>query len=214
MKQKSDKISSQAGFTLVELLVVLAIMALVSTALVIDFSRQRGPRNIVLAKNETITNLRKVQSYMLSSRNLPKDNTPVKYYIATFKVRGDDEKQAINSYTIDAVDNDYVFNSGLETISLPTSVSVSKLTIHRDAGVKGEPNEYGCMQIIFSAPFGKMYVNGDEVCDSSIVDILRDPVRLAELSENTAKIYFSEPSGTVEGAYLEIVPITGQMSAH
>ena len=209
MKQKSDKIKSQAGFTLIELLAVIAIMALISTALVIDFNRQRGPRNIVLAKNETITNLRKVQGYMLSSRNIPPNNTPAKYYIATF-----DAKETPNSYTVAAVDNDYVYHPGVETISLPDSVIFSNLTINRPDGVKGDPLAYKCMQIIFSAPFGKMYVNGSETCDGSIVDILKDPVSLAELSENKASIYFSELSGTVQDAYLEIVPVTGQMSAY
>lgn len=214
MKQKADKIKSQAGFTLIELLAVLAIMALISTALVIDFSNQRGPRNIVLAKNETITNLRKVQSYMLSSRNIPPDNTPAKYYIATFNRNLTTKKEVQFSYTVDAVDNDYVYHPAIESISLPNSVTISNLTINQPVGVKGEPLEYNCMQIIFSAPFGKIYINGSDVCDDSIVNILKDPVSLAELSENTANIYFSEPTGSVTDAHLEIVPITGQMSAY
>ena len=87
MKSKTQQIdsrfNSQAGFTLVELLAVIAIMTIIMGALVIDFAGQRGRRNIVLAGNEVVTNLRKVQSNILSSKNIP-GGAPAKYYIAEF----------------------------------------------------------------------------------------------------------------------------------
>ncbi len=232
MKQKTDKFKSQAGFTLVELLAVLAIMTLIMGALVLDFASQRGKRNLVLAKNETATNLRKVQSYMLSSKNLPTGEA-VKYYIATFN-------SGATSYTIDAVDNNYVFHPGIETVNLPSLVSITDIkivpnSITRSPSGKdlapekggsdllggfigGDSSSYKCMQIIFSAPFGKMYTNGSSTCNKSISDVLKDPVQRAALSENTAQIYFSDSNGGDQGqkaeSYLEVVPITGQMTTY
>lgn len=208
MKQKLEKNNSQAGFTLMELITVLAITTLVMGAVVLDFNRQRGLRNIVLAKNETITNLRKTQSYMLSSRNISA-GVPAKFYIVTFEM-------GQSNYTIDAVDNDYVYHPSLETISLPSAVSLSSLTVGDPVGGNDEVPPSPCLQVIFSAPFGKMYTNGTDNCDSSIANILKDPVQLAQISQKTAKIYFSESSGAGSGGvppHVEIVPITGQMSA-
>ena len=226
MKQKQDKTISQAGFTIVELLAVLAIMTLLMGALVLDFASQRGKRNIVLAKNETITNLRKVQSYTLSSKNLPTGES-VKYYIATFS-------SGSNSFTVDAIDSDYVFHPAVETIALPTAISIESITTidnkDSDQGTKSEvagggvrigisestKSGYKCMQIIFSAPFGKIYTNGSSSCGSSVINSLRDPVQRAALSEKTARIYFNETSENVARAesYLEVVPVTGQMTIY
>lgn len=202
--------NSQAGFTLVELLTVLAIMTLILGVLVIDFSRQRGQRNIVLTKNETITNLRKVQSYTLSSRNIA-EGVPAKYYIITFTL------SSPHTYTVQAIDGDYGFHDNIETISLPSSINLIALnTVEIDQGGSGEPSPtpHECMQIIFSAPYGKMYTNGAGKCDHTITDIVKDPVRLANISQNTGYIYFSDDSGTAPTALLELVPLTGQMKAY
>lgn len=223
MKPKSQQINSQfnsqAGFALVELLAVLAIMTIILGALVIDFAGQRGRRNIVLAGNETVTNLRKVQSKILSSKNIS-DGVPAKYYIAEFK-------PGETKYTVQAIDNNYTFYDNLETISLPSKVSISSMEINLPEGdqiiqkettdsieVKKETESLKCLQVIFSAPFGRMYTNSANKCGSTIVDTLKDPVRFAELNQNTVKIYFSESSGTASQSYLELAPITGQMTVH
>ncbi len=225
MKQKlktsdlQSKKQSQLGFTLVELLAVMAIMTLILGALVIDFASQRGTRNVILAKNEIATNLRKVQSYMLSSKNLSTGES-VKYYIATFTSNS-------TSYTIDAIDSNYVYHSNIETVKLPNQVQIFNIqTVSTSTGSGGGgpvrggqtgqiiATDYKCMQIIFSAPFGKMYTNGADSCSSSIKDILQDPVQRAALSEKTAKIYFAEIGSKGVTNYMEVNPVTGQLSTY
>jgi prepilin-type N-terminal cleavage/methylation domain-containing protein len=260
MKQKFKSNFGQAGFTLVELIVVLAMMTLIMAVLVVDFSRQRGQRNLVLAKNETVTNIRKVQSYMLSSRNIAV-GVPAKFYMVTFNT------STPHSYKIQAVDSDYEFHDNIEIIYLPSSVSISDLRLvtpppgqeskgggtsgggefegngKDDQGDQGKEFDLGggaeaqvedggdsdgggeapappgttaypCMQVIFSAPFGKMYTHGAETCDESIADVLKDPVLLSQVSEKTARIYFSESTGGSPQTYIELVPITGQLTVH
>ena len=196
MKQKLSKIQSQAGFTLVELLAVLAISSLLLGALVIDFAGQRGRRNIVLAKNETVTNLRKVQSYMLSSRNIS-SGVPAKYYIATLAAGS-------SSYTIQAVDKNFVYHDNIETINLPSKVNTSMLAVlSEESDTSGESINlqigddtvkalsYNCVQVIFGAPFGKMYTHGSDRCNSSIAEILKDPVQISQLNEKSTYVFFS-----------------------
>jgi prepilin-type N-terminal cleavage/methylation domain-containing protein len=260
MKQKNSKQNSQSGFTLVELLVVLAIMTLITATIVIDFTRQRGQRNLVLAKNEAITNIRKVQSYMLSSKNITPSNDPAKFYIITFDLA------TPHIYKVQAVSKDYEFYDNVETINLPTAVNISQILTTPDVidfgpppiddseesdgmgdavldggelneqsavgsldfagdlqedepvdigGIADEdPNSHQCIQIIFSAPFGKMYTNGTSNCTSSIKDTLKDPVKVAGISEKRAQIYFTDTSGSGATVYIELDPVTGQMTAH
>lgn len=203
MKQNSKQFKRQTGFTLIELLVVLGIMVLMTSIVVIDFNRQKAVRNIVLAKNETVTNLRKVQSYMLSSRNISGDIAAKFYIVELYK--------GSTNYTVNAVDSEYNYHSTLETISLPNGVNFDSLT--GGPQVKGETIYYDCVQIIFSAPFATMYARGTQKCGSDITDILRDPVQLASLSQQTVYLNFQGIPGTEGAKYIQVSPITGQITA-
>jgi prepilin-type N-terminal cleavage/methylation domain-containing protein len=216
MKQKTKQ-PNQAGFTLIELMVVISLMAVLMGILTLDFNSSRGERNLVLAKNETITNLRKVQGYILSSRSID-DGTPIKYYIVTFNLN------ALN-YTVDAIDNNLVYHSATETIPLPSGLKIARIN-SIEHGIGGgdvlgggtaDETDLACMQVIFSAPFGKMYAQGamsGYTCDSSITAKLTDPVQAATLSQNTARIYLSQVNIPLPSPYIEIVPTTGQMTTH
>lgn len=197
MKQKN--LLNQLGFTITELLVVLVIMIMLATVIIIDFNRQRGTRNANIAKNETVTNLRKVQSYMLSSRNI-EEGVPAKYYIAQFK-KGEP------SYTVQAIDNTFEFHDNLETINLPSNINFLSL-IQTDTIGNAEPAE--CMQIAFSAPFGTMYVFSSRDCGSTIVNALEDPLISSTLGSKTAYIDLA-----VDGEYnssVAVQPLTGKIT--
>lgn len=200
MKQKQGKFYNQFGFTIVELMVVLTIMVMLATVIIIDFNRQRGARNILIAKNETITNLRKIQNYILTSRNIS-TGVPAKFYIATLQ-------SGATSYTIQAVDNTYTFHDNLETVNLPSDLSFASLRIAPSS--QSKPVSYPCVQVIFSAPFGTIYTRGALTCDSSITTILSDPVAIAGLGQNKTDIYFAI-KGVAQSSYIEISPFTGQM---
>jgi hypothetical protein len=175
-------------------------MTLITGLLVIDFASQRAIRNVVLAKNETATNIRKVQSYMLSSRNISA-NLPAKYYMLTFTKS--------NTYKVQAIDNAYVFHDNIEVITLPTSVTVSNLQIGSTS--------YECLQIIYSAPFGNMYVYGSSTpsdCGASVISKLRDPVQLASMSQSASYVIFSGLANDPAGKYIQISPLTGQVISH
>lgn len=194
MKQKSAKITRESGFTLIELLVVLSIMVILSTVIVIDFNRQRVQRSRIIAKNEIVTNLRKVQGYTLSSRNIS-DNVPAKFYILTFR-------SGASNYTVEAVDSNYQFHGALETINLPNGVTFEALKIGTTS--------YNCIQVIFSSPFGKMYAHAASTCDSTIAATLQDPVLLSQVNQQTVNLYFYNHATVPQ--YVSLNPITGQIT--
>lgn len=203
MKQKQAKFGNQKGFTVIELLVVLSIMVMLATVIIIDFNRQRGARNLVIGKNETITNLRKVQNYILTARNIT-TSTPAKFYIVTFQ-------SGNNYYTVQAVDDTYTYHDNLETITLPSGLNFSSIRVAPPDGSGDDVKvSYPCLQVIYSAPFGTVYTNGALTCDSTIAALLSDPVSIAGLSQGKADLYFGI-NGVESSGYVEITPFTGQI---
>ena len=76
-------IQLKKGFTLIELMVVVSIMAILATAVIINIAGQRNNRNIIIAENELVNNIRTAQSYTLSSRVLPSGQS-AQYYVLKF----------------------------------------------------------------------------------------------------------------------------------
>jgi prepilin-type N-terminal cleavage/methylation domain-containing protein len=208
MKQKLEKFRSQSGFTIIELMVVLSIMATISTVLILDFSSQRTVRNVVLAKNETVTNLRKVQSYTLTSRKINNTN-PARFYIVTFE-RDAWALNTYNTYKVQAVDNDFGFYPNVETFTLPQGITFGEFEI--EPASKGTPVGYLCVQIVFSVPYGTMYSMGGDSCDPNIAATLNDPVEIAQLSQRKARINLM--ANAKDYGYIGINPLTGEIKAY
>lgn len=150
---------STLGFTLVELLVVLSIMAMLGAFMIANLAGQRVARNIKIAQNELVTNLRKIQSYTLSSRSLS-GNQQVQYYVMKFDLAKPSQ------YTIEAVYN--ISTSPLlkdvETINFPTGIRLAfaaPLQITRSSPFSAQTAAYpsGCALVAFATPFAKAYFN-------------------------------------------------------
>lgn len=189
MKQKY---LNQTGFTLIELLVVLSMMTLLMSAIVINFNRTRAARSAVLAQNETVTNIRKTQSYMLSSRDVP-GGGPAKFYIVRFQ-------SGSPSYKIQAVDNSYQLFD-VETVTLPGEVIVS-----------GFSESAKCLEVLFAAPFGKMYLNPDPGCDEDIAAIAQNPITLYGLIDQTVSLTLTPTNGAASKS-ISLHSLTGRIDA-
>ncbi len=186
MKQNA---TIQSGFTLIELLVVISIMMLSFAIVLVGLNQQRIARSTGIAQNETITNVRKVQSYMLSSRNI--GDKPAKYYLMRFSTAQTDN----SSYTVQAIDSDYTPYSNIETVNLTNGVVVSGMSLID--GAISTPITSGCALVSFSAPFGKIYVDTSNCDAASFVPIAKDPVELIKRADKTLEITFTNPRGNI-----------------
>lgn len=200
MKQNSISNTQKAGFTLVELLVVIAIMGSAFVVILVGLNQQRIARNIKLGQNEAVTNLRKVQSYMLSARNIGSNGAAVKFY--SIRLNATDGQNG--QFTIHAFDNEYNPYT-LETVKLYDTIFIKQLKVESESGTAA------CAQVLFAAPFGKIYIDTTN-CGDGIVNTLRNPVTLVSkadkklsitlqstLSDATKDITIYGFSGKIEG---------------
>lgn len=163
----------QSGFTLIELMVVVTVMILLTSAMVINLAGQRAGRDIKIAQNQLVSNLRKIQSYTLSARATPSGNY-AQYYLMKFDLNKP------NQYTIQAIYNvssvpQYLEN--VETITLPfnielaavnasvnpavypVSISRPNLPAVQNYTTTYPPQHMNCALVAFAAPFGKVFLN-------------------------------------------------------
>lgn len=178
------KINLQKGFTITELLVVISIMGVISTLVIAGFNQTRGRRDLRIAQNELITNIRKVQSYMLSSRDLPNGEKAL-FYVMRFE-------EGTNTYTIGGVSEDEFFPD-LETVSFPNLIELNRMRIIGQA-----TTSVNCAHIIFSAPYGKMYIDSTGNCDEAVLDILEDPAQLITRSDRQLDMILRESQRNTE----------------
>jgi prepilin-type N-terminal cleavage/methylation domain-containing protein len=178
---------SSAGFTVLELLTVIAIIGILSSVVVISFNRLRGPRNLVLARNELVTHIRQAQSYALSSR-LTTNGTAAKFFALTIP------SLPAASYSLDAIDSSYVVLSGMEQYTLPDTVRITQVQMELPAGTTlANPS---CLVVVFGLPFGRMYVDGntdsDGACD--VLQKVQNPSELDRRSNGKVTITLTDSS--------------------
>jgi prepilin-type N-terminal cleavage/methylation domain-containing protein len=169
MSDIKDKLSN-IGFTLIEMMVVVAIMVMLATAIVINLASQRAGRDVRIAQNQLVSYIRQAQSYTLSSRNLP-NGQPAQFYVLKFDLSNPTQ------YTLEAIYN--VSSSpqlqDIQTINLPPNIQIAAIApatnpIAIDRSQASDTvNQPGnstylqtptCALMAFAAPFGKIIFNG------------------------------------------------------
>ncbi len=149
---RANKRVQQAGFTLVELLVVVSILAVFYGLIVANFSQWRGPQSIKVAANELATNINKLHSYSLSARSI--NGTPANYYIAQFNTGTTNTSYPIQA--IAATTPTPTFINPVEIIRFPGLVYVKELDYTDQAGTVTAP---ACVQVVFALPYGRTYID-------------------------------------------------------
>lgn len=175
MKKSGNKNSAASlGFTLIELLVVIAIMGSLVGYMIINIGQQRGARSLKIAQNQLVTDLRKVQSYTLSSRVLS-NGQPAQYYVMKFDFNQPDR------YFIQGIyDKENALNGRLkdvETVHLPQEVTFDPLS----PAVVSDPSlvAKSCLLLAFKAPFARVIVN--EGCTQTLP--LTDPYNITSTDD-------------------------------
>jgi hypothetical protein len=178
-------------------MVVIGIMGLITGMFLVSFNSLQGPRNLKIAQNQLITDIRRIQSYTLSSRDVVTSGSlvPASYYVIRFDASS-------NSYIIQSIDKKDFFNANLQTINLPKTVQISALKVFTSAGVlQATP---ACVQVAFSLPYGRVLMDYSACAISTTIK------NSADLSANKnliLDIYLSDPS--MPASTQKIIEING-----
>lgn len=154
---------NNAGFTIMELLVVLLIMGTLFSFVLVNIGGKKGVRNLKLAQSQLVSDIRKIQSYTLSSRSIP-GGQPTQYYLLKFDMRYPDR------YFIQAIFDKDTAPGGngklitVETIPLPQGVKFDLSSVPWVVNRPDNPppnislNSTECGLLAFKAPFAKTYM--------------------------------------------------------
>jgi prepilin-type N-terminal cleavage/methylation domain-containing protein len=172
------------GFTIIELLVVLSIMGIVLTLFLVNLAGLRGARNTKLAQNKLVTDIRKIQSNTLSSRDvLP--GTPSQIYVLKLDLANPRQYQIQVIYDI----NTSPKLMTVETVYFPPGVrfSVSQPIVIDRPEFLSDRQPQNCALIAYKAPFAKSIMTdgcsvGNPVFNSDSYQSLKNFVTNTEAS--------------------------------
>ncbi len=155
----SQSVKSGAGFTLIELMVVVTIMMLLSSAMILNLNGQRGARDLKIAENELVSNIKKVQSYTLSRRSLPSGNN-ADYYLIKFDLSNPSQYTIQGMYNTNSTPH-YLEN--VETINFPPNIRIAPSSLNPISILRQTTptTQYpsACGLVAFVAPFAKVILN-------------------------------------------------------
>lgn len=141
------------GFTLIELIVTLAILAVFYGLIITNFAYWRGPQYVKVSGNELATQINRLHSNALSARSVA-DN-PAKYFILQLT-----SGTAATSYIAQAASagsTQDLFTTPFETFKIQGGAYIQSLRLTDKGAVVTTP---ACVQIVFSLPFGRAYLDG------------------------------------------------------
>lgn len=141
------------------------MMAVLLSLVIVNFGGFRIDRNMSIAQNELITNLKKAQSYTLSSR-LVANNQPGQFFILQFDGQNPTQYKLQALYNITATPTPPSLVD-VETFKLPIGVRLATpapVKIYRTVTPLVQPDPsvsaVTCSLIAFKAPFARTFFNG------------------------------------------------------
>lgn len=159
---------NQTGFTLVELMATITILAMFYAMVMVNFNLWRGPQFVKLGASEVAANIYKARADSLSAKNM--GNLPAKYYILQFSANADSNR----SYILQGISSDgsggnkfYIWpDTALGTFMLPGTAYVKSFSVTTPDGAI--LNDKTCLQVAFSLPYGKTYIDPECRLDNNI----------------------------------------------
>lgn len=208
-KLLSKNLKNESGFTIMELMVTVFILAMVYGLVVVNFNLWRGPQFVKLGGAELATNIYKARSYSLSARNI--EGNPARLYIVQLKTTdGENSTYSLSGVASDDSGNN-LFYPNLESFHFPGTAYVGDLSY---TPLDGAPQSTDCLQIAFVLPFGKTYVDGS--CQLLNEDPLVNPLYslkdLDALANSRAAVSLSWQGGS-QSREVALDGISGQVTS-
>jgi prepilin-type N-terminal cleavage/methylation domain-containing protein len=133
------------GFTLIELLVTISIMVTLSSIFLLNYSDLGKKRAVGIARNNIISDLRKMQGMSLSSRDVSPGVLAGDYGLSF-------TTSAPSTYTLISDSNQGARQAPIATNYLPTNIQLTSMRVQRvDGTVIAATN----LEILYKATYGR-----------------------------------------------------------
>lgn len=194
-----------SGFTILELLFVVGIMAVFYALMVTNFANWRTPQFLKMAQNELVTNLQKSRTAALTARNIK--GQPAKFYILKFTKATPTQYVLQGVTTATGGDTFYGDSNPVETVRFPSTVSIKSLQLQQPSGTpQADPD---CVQVAFGLPFGKMYI--DPTCNFDIT--YKSESSLMERANSQLTIQLQRADSTTDVKTIILYGVSGRIEA-
>jgi prepilin-type N-terminal cleavage/methylation domain-containing protein len=138
------------GFTLIELIVAIALMVMLVSVVVANFAGTSPARNLAVVHDELVSNVREMQSYATDNHNLP-SGTPASSYQVVFSLASSASQ---HQYSLVGYDNAVTPNMvALSTQNLPSNLYVSSIHVAHAGGLPVSATQ---LTITYTLPYGQM----------------------------------------------------------
>ncbi len=187
--QEKNKIQNSQGFSLIELIVSIAIIVTLVSVFLVNFAGLSKSRNLNVGTNNLVSDLHKIQSFSLSSQDLSVGK-PATIYGVVFNNNA-------ASYNLIGFDNTVpvAVQSTISSVNLPPNTFINSVLVTKADNTTAAPTS---ITILFKIPFGRVLTN----YTGSILNELNDITRVKLQSRD----------GTV-CSYVTVNGITGNVSA-
>lgn len=155
-KNKNKTLSNNTGFTLVELLASIFIIALISSVFIVNYNNTSKRSQLKMATQKLASDIRLAQNYSLGSKTYNQTDTPPGGWGAHFSL-ADRSHYIIFADTNTDQNYDSDLGEAIETKTLPAGVTISSLS------------PASTVDIIFFPPDPTTYVNGSATDSAQIV---------------------------------------------
>lgn len=161
-KHRNRKIKSSAGFTMIELLLTLAIIVILTGASLSIARFSDTQKNLTLSANKLRALIRSAQNYALAIPNFGQE------HICGFGVYFSDSKTARLFYTKASV-NEFKENAGAacESYNHLSAVDIGRTIIETVVLSVDSQNTGTDNDVFFRSPYGEVYANGTALNDGS-----------------------------------------------
>ncbi len=134
------------------MLVVIAIMGVITGAVIANYAAQRQPRDLKIAQSQLVSKLRQLQSYTLSARNV-NGQAAAQYYVLKIDASS-------TAYSVQAIRDSAGVATvvNIETVQLPHGIhfaTVNPIVVERRTGAS--PVYPSCVLMAFRLPFARTY---------------------------------------------------------
>jgi prepilin-type N-terminal cleavage/methylation domain-containing protein len=167
-KIKKEYGFSQNGFTLIELVVTISIMALVLSLTLANLNGTELNRNNTIAQNVFISDMHKIQTFSLNSA----DYTPGVIPASSWSVHINSSTPT--SYDLQVTDNNLISNTKVySTTNLPKKITFSTLQVITAIGSCFDAND---LVINFTVPYGRILMSytGTSCSNGVVTSVIKE----------------------------------------